>query len=644
MPIGFESHEERQERETAMRSNAVKNLHHYSPYAIPLLTEEERRNGVKSRKPTGKVEERKEISGLELLESFGYDQAVEEYFRLPGMPRIGTKRYEPSTGHLIVYKGNNRWVRVLTGEDVVLVDKLADERLSISKFNSVVSNAKESILVPPSIFEMKSGMISVNNPSLEEKSSFSRSHKLNFDKSYTHTSDGEYENDDDEDDFRVRKEDSMSDYGSTTDSTVTPIKQANKKESVSLLTGWTVLGDSYVAVQKRKCKSTPQRIPVEQQGISWQKVREGVKELSYRLNSSRERSSRVMNEASRMDTISIKSEWHPKTDTGDKMSAQQYLNYEISESFDETAAVWSRSIYQPKKKIIPKVVVWPKKAPEHYSLKFTWIPQPLVHNAVNNIYYEKTYRDFHKGSIELFSRYFHDEVQNSSERNQIRARQSSLIQLVSGGDSKIMEPVQPDALSTSKSSRSSSHPLHYFYDDGDESSIGSSFEPDSTRHPLRGKSIEIVADRKQGKNEDDGGTFLSSMTSYDQISGPGRKRHTMMPLSYDLEASTVIDHAEEEEEEGGLFLTSLGGNQVKGPSATLQHSNTRVSLPPPRNFDEYIRTTKPAQLVRAQSALVSSSNNALLDGKQMSKKFKYRPPLSKTIGAKITPMHPYEWH
>ena len=67
---------------------------------------------------------------------------------------------------------------------------------------------------------------------------------------------------------------------------------------------------------------------------------------------------------------------------------------------------------------------------EHYSLKYSWVPQPLLHDAVNHLYYERTFRDVHRESRVLDARDFHEEIAREGESSQVLQRQVSLLDVV----------------------------------------------------------------------------------------------------------------------------------------------------------------------------------------------------------------------
>lgn len=194
LPVGYEDRAERSEREAAIVSQQRKNLYAISPYNVPLMSDEARESLKKKKKQRETPKVRYDAQGqiiesslVDVLQDFGYDDRIEQIYRLPGMPRIGTRVYDEQTGHLLEYKGHSRWIRVSDGLDVHIPDKLAAERLSLHSLGapSLLGESDDgSLFVRPTITEMKSGAIAVHNPNMERDSAFMQKHQKNFDKSF----------------------------------------------------------------------------------------------------------------------------------------------------------------------------------------------------------------------------------------------------------------------------------------------------------------------------------------------------------------------------------------------------------------------------------------------------------------------------
>ena len=64
--------------------------------------------------------------------------------------------------------------------------------------------------------------------------------------------------------------------------------------------------------------------------------------------------------------------------------AEEMLGQDHPEALYEDP--WSRSTFKPEKKITGKSVVWKKKPAEYYGYKYQWLPQPMLKQAVMDVY------------------------------------------------------------------------------------------------------------------------------------------------------------------------------------------------------------------------------------------------------------------
>ena len=413
----------------------------------------------------------------------------------------------------------------------------------------------------------------------------------------------------------------------------------------------------------------------ERRGITWKEVRGGVSELGRRLATTsvemqEQLLGRVGGDNSALDQLGL----------GDSVDLSTFGERDpgavgaLGES--DYAEVWSRSLYRPRQPSLPRVVVWPRrKASEHYSLRYQWIPQPLVHNAVNNLYYARTYRDFRMDSLGRYLQEgdFHEEVARGLGASVVRETQNSLTQIVTGTEQPIEVGIEGDGQSIgAQSELTDERGLQYVYDDGSagDSEGESVFDPDSTRHPLRAKPMDLTVLRKskrllRGKgyvqvtgDPTSAASVASSLTSdqasnirpmgsiagsvYPETSAQG----ATLRRGVNLEASAIEEEAKEDEEmlhdSGGLFLTSLSEGLHASPSAVLRGSPSRVALPPQRgSFEDFSRSTVPGKLVRKQVTLESTNEKVFHGKNELHRKFRFRPPAVKTtIGAKILPEDP----
>ena len=110
-------------------------------------------------------------------------------------------------------------------------------------------------------------------------------------------------------------------------------------------------------------------------------------------------------------------------------------------SEDSDEEMWrSRRLYQAKAPPMPKVVVWPRSPRQHYKLRYGWLPQHMVHNAVNNVYYDLTMQDFRAEAEErrLAVSDFKAEVRRAKPRRVLRERMSTMLTLVPEGGEDVV--------------------------------------------------------------------------------------------------------------------------------------------------------------------------------------------------------------
>jgi len=120
--------------------------------------------------------------------------------------------------------------------------------------------------------------------------------------------------------------------------------------------------------------------------------------------------------------------------------------YRSAVDYDSDEEMWrSRSLFKPRKAVEPKVVVWKRPARRHYKLKYTWLPQPLMHNAANNLYYDKTVKDFYSDARRRNVTNFRKELLQGKERNVYNQERSGLSEQVQYGG---LLPLQQQLLSS----------------------------------------------------------------------------------------------------------------------------------------------------------------------------------------------------
>lgn len=101
---------------------------------------------------------------------------------------------------------------------------------------------------------------------------------------------------------------------------------------------------------------------------------------------------------------------------------------------DSEEEMWrSRSVYRVSKDAAVKVGVWPRRPKQSYKLRYTWVPQPLVHNAVNNLFYEKTVWDYRRESAEANAYDYKKELREGKAKHQARVERSAMLSLLGEG-------------------------------------------------------------------------------------------------------------------------------------------------------------------------------------------------------------------
>jgi hypothetical protein len=376
---------------------------------------------------------------------------------------------------------------------------------------------------------------------------------------------------------------------------------------------------------KTRTKSKREIDQENSKGVSWQDVRHGVGRLSSSLTAAPQDAQQSIFR-SLAPSLSM---------SNSQLEALQRSRETESLVESDLENVWSRSVYQKRPPSISRVSTSRRKTPAHYSFKYSWIPQPLLHNAVNNLYYEKTFRDFNRESIALFRRDFHKEIRDDLPATVSTQLQNELLRVVES-DLDYDEPTHPidERLSDKQSLAEASELSQSIMLDEDDSSV---FSPTSIASKSRRSRPQQEGDR----------TIVRSLKGDDRqawsISASSRPSNSQKLQSHDLENSiisddlSIFDH-NMSHDSGGLFLTSLTQGLSAPVAATARGKNIRVALPPPRDLDDFIQSQVPGKLLQPSTTLQSTSEHIVFEGVQRHKKFRYRPPL--TVGAKISPEIP----
>jgi len=115
----------------------------------------------------------------------------------------------------------------------------------------------------------------------------------------------------------------------------------------------------------------------------------------------------------------------------DFTGAREQSSQVDEDSVDSDEEMWrSRALYKPNKNYVNKLGVWPRPPAKHYKLRYTWIPQPLLHNAVNNLYHEKTVWEYRKDASESNTNDFKKEILQGKASYQRKVEKSTMLSIV----------------------------------------------------------------------------------------------------------------------------------------------------------------------------------------------------------------------
>ena len=451
IPVGYESELEMNFNESQIEPDNVSKLRRSSPYKsstfqsstadtsvsdsedsvdvrdeIDTIVDNNDSSKVESKRITSK---RTEKQILHEIDSLGFSSLAMDPILSTGAPPLGTFSYDPQTGRRIVHKGNNRWVGVLNPNFVVHYNNhfhgngINQEEGNDGESRSA-SSTQESLdisLVGSSVQEHQSGAITMTNYSLQnENSMFLRQHKSLFMETFSHRS--------------------LSNYSGLHSTTyydkllITPSSHPLTNDDGIVMDN-NNNGNSRMTspfARKTIVPSSPHS-KVTMRGGSIDDNNINKRELSSwtQLKNSTDRMIRMKgidleNDSlpSDGDSISFKNQSY--------VANNKYNNYNNNEflsavDYDSDEEMWkSRSLYKPRKVVEPKVVVWKRPAQKHYKLKYSWLPQPLVHNAVNNLYYDKTVKDFYSDARRRNVTNFRKELLQGKDRYLFNYERSSL--------------------------------------------------------------------------------------------------------------------------------------------------------------------------------------------------------------------------
>ena len=449
IPVGYETELEMKFTESQLEPDNVSKLRSSSPYKSSTFqsstagtssdSEDSDDDVVRDESDAvvdfSKIEsktitsKRTEKQILQEIESLGYSSLAMDPILTTGAPPLGTFSYDPQTGRRIVHKGNNRWIGVLNPNFVVHYNNHVYCSDQNDGDNSSTQESLDISLVGSSVQDHQSGTITLTNYSLQnENSMFLREHKTLFMETFSHRS--------------LR---SYSGLHSTTYYDKLLIKPSTKffKDD-----GSTVMDNNRGLDSHVRTSDSPMTSPSAKRNIVSSSPHSTLRGAS---DNKRELSSwtQLKNSADRMirmKGVDLENDSLPSDNESIFLNNQSNVAKDINNSnffsdvdYDSDEEMWrSRSLFKPRKAIEPKVVVWKRPTQKHYKLKYNWLPQPLVHNAVNNLYYDKTVKDFYSDARRRNITNFRKELLQDKERHLFNRERSSLTEQVEQQDGSIL--------------------------------------------------------------------------------------------------------------------------------------------------------------------------------------------------------------
>jgi predicted nuclease with TOPRIM domain len=751
---------------------------YHSPYKQKMLSEKERfeyyHNSIPSpsRKRTKSppssspkrrvsFQEKEDQEQLKVLTSLGYDENLEKSIRPPGMPRIGSKIYDSMTGHHLIYIGNGNWKRISSDEVVNFKqgtgggggggdDESYDfkDNLPVQSIHSIVSEDSKSIIVPPEIYEQRSGVIEVRNkeyfPSPKKKKDKKGSSRSpspprsrgkgennegflsQHERSFRHIFEtNEVESDHllGETSYEVLKAKSnLVTTGQIVDSFLTGVGDTGDNRSISSHERFIAepkmedrnnrvirlnektktpyrgmqkvpylalqlkakqqlqdgdnnsLNGSYTQKKKKIEKGTRRKQD------EWKNSKSYIESLSNDLiRNNSVLSNRLMDliystendnelllsslisgnnrdllDANRESYFQRSNYQLPGAVTASasgslsKLSKQEkqlkdeksllFSQYSdlleradnttsglMDEDDDDMVSVWKRAVYKKPKEHLPKVVVWNKPAPQHYHFKYTWIPQPLVNNAVHELYYDRSYREISKETKELV-------IEKKITKKQLdKDRKSQLIDIVA-------------PLNTSPTRRQAGDMTM----NNDISLFGTEEGTFSPQRDTNNLDLYTIA----GQSKLSSLHSLSSEMKINYDNSPSNKsqssksKKTILSKQPTFVSSLHGDDSDVEDEKNDVdevssfvsYYDEEGQIREMPNGVSLRHNLSSSSV----SFPEFMGSHQPNQLTKPRYILESSAETVQYRGQKKHRKFQYRPVGRKT--AKVNPDHPYEWH
>ena len=277
-----------------------------------------------------------------------------------------------------------------------------------------------------------------------------------------------------------------------------------------------------------------------------------------------------------------------------------------SDADSDSSGLRLRSLHRPSKKVGPSDGVWAKRPRGHYLLRYTWLPQPLLHNAVNDLHFASSQRlasdTLHpytpvplSASAEAYisTALASDTQTKNSHRKE--ARRTRLL-AVAPSTQLLASPVRTSTFISGGEDEEQD------MEDSRASSFTGSYEADSTRHPLRQVAVEVplkvtapilspsdvsrrrVMASQAMKATHEAGSTVSALSLEDSASVEG-SLGSRSYMSYTVDSQQVsVDRSRLTKLSQGSQSQSQG-SQSKGQSRAFsksQRSDGKTSLSPSR--------------------------------------------------------------
>lgn len=257
-----------------------------------------------------------------------------------------------------------------------------------------------------------------------------------------------------------------------------------------------------------------------------------------------------------------------------------------------------------------------RKIPLRYYLKYTWIPQPLIHNAVHEVFYDRSHQDLRNETKELYSE------RDLTEKQQQRQMRDQMINIVSPPppirESTMMK--ESDLQSLAEESMMSS--LHSLSSESLEEG-GSFYDPETRSVVMRSRTkqpkkvmhpSDVIREEKSEEEFDDEYDRLNheSTSLFTREGGVGSPSSQMI---YEMPSSTT--------------------------AISLRHNLSSNSI----SFPDFMQTVKanPRTLTKGRFVLESSTDTVTYNKQKKNRKFQYRPIIRKKE-SKVNPIHTYDWY